>query len=121
MLHQRKQILEFAISNASYIAEHSPEKITLENSCDLHDEIFNQQYFIIGRYNSTKFLGSHTFEFVDLIQEYLEDNYGSDYKFDFSDPEKIVNMGAYIIGLEIIEEVIAGQIGAMKIKEELSA
>ena len=121
MVEQKRQILEFAISNASYIAQYSPEKMTLENSCDLHDEIFNQQYFIIGRYGATQFLSTFTFECIDLIQEYLEDNHGPDYEFDFSDPERIANLTAYIIGLEIIEEVIAGQIGVMKIKEELSA
>ena len=84
-------------------------KETLEsyNGCyyDLHNEVFNTDYYIIGTYEAEQALEQYgTFEAIRKIQEYEQDNYGEIYT-DLSDPEKIANMLYYIIGNEAINDL----------------
>ena len=84
-------------------------KNTLEsyNGCyyDLHDEVFNTDYYIIGTYEAEQALDQYgTFEAIRKIQEYENDNFG-EVLTDLSDPEKIANMLYYIVGNEAIQEL----------------
>ena len=84
-------------------------KETLEfyNSCysDLHNEVFNTNYYIIGTYEAEQALEQYgTFEAIRKIQEYENDNFG-EVLTDLSDPEKIANMLYYIIGNEAINDL----------------
>lgn len=72
-----------------------------EHKEDLHHEIFNTDYYIIGTYQATKWLGEEVFNVIEYIKEYENNNFG-EVTTDFSDPEKIVNMYVYIIGEEIV-------------------
>ena len=67
----------------------------------LHQWLFNQDYYIIGYYNATKWLGSDAFEAIGMIQEYEQDNFG-EVNTDLSCSEKVANMTAYIIGEQLI-------------------
>jgi hypothetical protein len=73
--------------------------------CDLHNEIFNSDYYIIGYYYAEQWLLNNggTFYNIDLIKEYEESNFGEVYT-DFSSSEKVVNMAVYILGEEILNE-----------------
>tara|TARA_A100001201_G_scaffold121010_1_gene104563 strand:- start:20 stop:349 length:330 start_codon:yes stop_codon:yes gene_type:complete len=79
------------------------EKEIRENIDDLHHDIFNTDYYIIGRYEAKQWLGDQVFNIIEIIREYEEFNFGS-VNTDFSEPEKIVNMYVYIIGEEIVQE-----------------
>jgi hypothetical protein len=68
---------------------------------DLHHHCFNTDYYIIGTYKATQWLGDQVFNVIEYIKEYENDNFG-EVTTDFSDPEKIVNMYVYIIGEEIV-------------------
>ena len=68
---------------------------------DLHHHCFNTDYYIIGTYQATKWLGEEVFNVIEYIKEYENNNFG-EVTTDFSDPEKIVNMYFYIIGEEIV-------------------
>tara|TARA_R100001163_G_C5012176_1_gene157705 strand:+ start:344 stop:679 length:336 start_codon:yes stop_codon:yes gene_type:complete len=68
---------------------------------DLHHHCFNTDYYIIGTYKATKWLGEEVFNVIEYIKEYENNNFG-EVTTDFSDPEKIVNMYVYIIGEEIV-------------------
>ena len=68
---------------------------------ELHHECFNTDYYIIGTYKATKWLGEEVFNVIEYIKEYENNNFG-EVTTDFSDPEKIVNMYVYIIGEEIV-------------------
>ena len=46
------------------------------------------------------------FEVIEHIREYEEFQFG-EVNTDFSSPEKVVNMYAYIIGEEIVQEYLA--------------
>lgn len=88
------------------------EKIieTLENGfdgyyCDLHNEVFNTDYYIIGTYEAEKALEEYgVFDAIRLVKEYEIDNFGELFT-DIADPEKLVNMLYYIIGDEVIAEM----------------
>ena len=70
---------------------------------DLHHYLLNQDYFIIGTYKAKKWLGSEVFDVIETIREYEQSNFG-EVSTDFSDPEKVANMYAYILGEEILSE-----------------
>ena len=75
--------------------------IQLIKDDELHNEIFNTDYYIIGTYKAKKWLGDMAFDIIGFIKEYEEDNFGEVFT-DLSDAEKVVNMYVYIIGEEII-------------------
>lgn len=83
---------------------------TLENGydgyyCDLHNEVFNTDYYVIGTYLAKKILEEYdVFEAIELVQTYEKERFGEIYT-DLSDPEKLINMVYYIIGDEVIGEM----------------
>jgi len=70
---------------------------------DLHHEVFNTDYYIIGTYKATQWLGDQVFHIIEFIKEYEQNNFGK-VLTDFSDPEKIVNMYVYIIGEDVVAD-----------------
>lgn len=83
---------------------------TLENGydgyyCDLHNEVFNTDYYIIGTGLAKDALREYdVFEAIELVQDYERNVFGEIYT-DFSDPEKLINMVYYVIGEEVIGEM----------------
>lgn len=70
--------------------------------CDLHNEVFNTDYYIIGTYAAKEALREYdVFEAIELVQNYEKEQFGEVYT-DCSDPEKLINMVYYIIGDEVI-------------------
>jgi len=88
-----------------FINDSNNKDIVKNNLDDLHHEIFNTDYYIIGRYEATKWLGDQVFNVINIIKEYENDNFGS-VNTDFSEVEKVVNMYVYIIGEEIVSEYL---------------
>jgi hypothetical protein len=83
--------------------EENDQKWIKENFDDLHHEAFNTDYYIIGTQKAIEWLGAEVFNVIEIIKEYEQSNFG-EVNTDLSDPEKIVNMYAYIIGETIVEE-----------------
>jgi hypothetical protein len=76
--------------------------------CDLHNEVFNTDYYIIGTYKAKEALKEYdVFEALEKVQTYEEENFGEVYT-DLSDPEKLINMLYYIIGEEVLFEMMDG-------------
>ena len=76
--------------------------------CDLHNEVFNTDYYIIGTYEAKKALEAHgVFDAIEKIKAYEEENFGEIYT-DLSNPEKLINMLYYIIGEEVLHEIMDG-------------
>jgi GDP-D-mannose dehydratase len=69
---------------------------------DLHHYLLNESYFIIGTYKAKQWLGDETFDAIQKIKEYEQDNFG-ECNTEFSDPERVANMLAYILGEEILQ------------------
>lgn len=70
---------------------------------EVHFHLFNEDYYIIGRYQAEQWLEGFTFQAIEAIREYEQTNFG-EVNTDFSDPEKVVNMFVYIVGEEILSE-----------------
>lgn len=73
--------------------------------CNLHNELFNTDYFIIGSYKAEEWLKENVgiFTAIDEIKDYEQFNFGK-VNTDLSSAEKVVNMYAYIKGEEILAE-----------------
>ena len=72
-------------------------------SSDLHCETCNRDMFIIGTHNAKEWLGDNSFDAIQKIKEYEQDNFG-ECNTDFSDAEDVANMLAYILGDELLNE-----------------
>ena len=69
---------------------------------DLHNEVFNTGYYIIGTYQAKQALTVYgVFEAIEEVQEYEDNAFGERYT-DVSDPEKLANMLYYILGEMIV-------------------
>lgn len=86
------------------IGEYSTEYIS-NNLSDIHHEIFNTDYYIIGSYKAQQWLGDKVFEVINFIKDYEQFHFG-EVTTDLSCSEKVVNMYVYIIGLEIVAEFV---------------
>jgi hypothetical protein len=73
------------------------------DSGELHHKLFNEDYFIIGTFQAKQWLGSEVFDAIETIKEYEQDNFG-EVTTDFSNPEKVANMLAYVLGEQILGE-----------------
>tara|TARA_R100001082_G_scaffold68999_1_gene39090 strand:- start:228 stop:572 length:345 start_codon:yes stop_codon:yes gene_type:complete len=83
-----------------FISEQSDDWIH-DNYEELHHHAFNTDYYIIGTYKATQWLGDHVFDCINIIKEYEQDNFGQ-VTTDLSNPEKVVNMYTYIVGEQVV-------------------
>ena len=73
--------------------------------CDLHNEVFNTDYYIIGTWQAKEALNEYDVsDAIKTVREYEESNFGEVYT-DVTNPEALVNMLYYIIGEEVIGEM----------------
>lgn len=93
---------------SSYIAEGIKEmKRYTELPSDpqeLHFKLFNEDYYIIGYFQSEEWLIKHrmeTFEAISIVQEYEKEQFGECRMYD--NAESVVNMLAYIYGEELLK------------------
>ena len=70
---------------------------------DLHNELFNSDYYIIGYYQAEQWLINNTgvFNGISIVQDYEKENFG-EVNTDLSSSEKVVNMLVYIAGEEVL-------------------
>jgi len=96
-----KQIKNELIEKAIEHLEYTPDCF----GADLHNEIYNSDYFIIGRFEAKEYLEANygVFEAIEKIREYEMDNFG-EVNTDLSEPEKVLNMLVYILGEEVLAE-----------------
>ena len=73
--------------------------------CDLHNEVFNTNYYIIGTYEAKEALKQYdVFKAIEKVKDYEELNFG-EVTTDISDPEKLANMLYYIVGEDVISDM----------------
>ena len=89
-----------------------------EDISELHHQLFNTDYYIIGRYACERWLVdgelNQTFEVIDYIKEYEQMNFG-EVSTNFSEAEHIVNMYTYIIGEEILYDLLSDKQGLLEL------
>tara|TARA_X000001382_G_scaffold80559_1_gene56689 strand:+ start:355 stop:717 length:363 start_codon:yes stop_codon:yes gene_type:complete len=85
-----------------------------EDIAELHHNLFNIDYYIIGRYQAKQWLSDEVFNVIDYIKEYEEMNFG-EVSTNFSEAEHIVNMYTYIIGEEILYDLLSNKQGLLEL------
>ena len=74
--------------------------------CDLHHEVFNTSYYIVGTWKAKEALMEYdVWEAIEKVQTREKEIFGEVFT-DLSDPIKVVNMVFYIIGEEVIWEML---------------
>ncbi len=73
---------------------------------EIHNEVFNTDYFIIGRYDAEQWLINNggIFNAIETIKDYEQDNFG-EVNTDLSEPERVCNMYVYILGEEVLNSL----------------
>ena len=72
-----------------------------------HHVLFNQDYYIIGYWESELWLEKHgvsVWEAIELVKSYETDHFGEVYT-DLTCPKKVVNMVAYIVGYWVLQDI----------------
>ena len=101
---KKQEIKNFCLERLREIAEWGGNQDYRDAEVgDLHNEIFNTEYYIIGRYQAKQWMGADAFDMIGDVQEYERDNFGEVHT-DLSEPESVVNMWVYIQGWNIIHE-----------------
>ena len=87
-----------------FLEDQGPEWVQ-EHIDEIHHYAFNEDYYIIGYYQAEQWLGSasNVFDVITTIQEYEDMQFGESVT-DLGDSEKVVNMYAYIVGEEVVNE-----------------
>ena len=91
--------------------------LTTENKDDWHFLCFNEDYYIIGYFEASKWLKRHSigeFEAVEIVKEFELDHFGM-----FTtriNSESIVNMLAYIYGEELIYSFKAEEVEELELE-----
>lgn len=82
--------------------------LTVDNVGDWHFYAFNENYYIIGYYEAEQWMKKHgvsSFEAISECVHYERDNFGECYK-TYDNAETTVNMYVYILGEELISEML---------------
>jgi len=90
------------------------DQLREEHGCPLrglHQELFNTDYYIIGRFYAEEWLGRSSWDAVRMVQEYERDQFGETYT-DTTDPERLANMVAYILGEEALYSMTEEEVTA---------
>ena len=103
-MYKEKEIKEYAEEQIKESLKYDNDY--LDNDIyDIHQDLFNTDYYIIGIYQAKKWLGDMAFDVIGIVRKYEEDEFGEVYT-DLSDAEKVVNMYVYRVGEEILQDVI---------------
>ena len=98
--HKLQEIKEHIIDNIEYYEGTQAD--------ELHNELFNTDYYLIGYYNCEQWLFdnniNNTFRVIGYIKDYEQNNFGESYT-DFTSSESVVNMYTYIIGEQIFNHI----------------
>ena len=101
---------EFEGSTLQELAQDAVEKLNDgiglgTYGADLHNDLFNSDYYIIGCYQAEQWLIANTgvFNAIGIIQEYENMQFG-EVSTDLSEPERVCNMIVYIAGEEVLNE-----------------
>jgi hypothetical protein len=101
---KQKELREFCIERLQEIADYeTTHDFKRRYTSDLHNDIFNTDYYIVGRYQAKQWMGGDAFDMIGDVVEYEKDNFG-EITTDLSEPENVVNMWVYVQGWELIDE-----------------
>ena len=103
---KKQELYEHALERLKEIIEYDDdalEEIRQGEISDIFHKIFNEDYYIVGYYQASQWLGADTFECIAEIQEYEDTHFGERFT-DLGNAEKVANMYAYVVGYELVEK-----------------
>ena len=97
--HTKAELIDYTINGLELL------KGTNIEADEVHNQIFNTEYYIIGTYKAEKWLekSGGIFNIIREVQEYEKWQFGELYT-DVTNPEKLVNMYVYIMGEDILND-----------------
>lgn len=102
---KEEEIFKFTVDRLREMRDYDADILDDADVADLHNTIFNTDYYIVGRFQAKEWLGEDTFEALGRIVEYEKGNFG-EVTTDLSEPEHVANMYVYILGWECIDEAV---------------
>jgi len=94
----QSHINEYLKENGDYLKDNLDRYSDIN---ELHNMIFNTDYFLMGYYQCEQWLKDKAFECIGIVQDYEKDQFG-EVSTDLSNSENVVNMYAYIVGEELL-------------------
>jgi len=102
--YKRDEIQNYLDERVSEIKKYDKDEFNkLVRDGELHNEIFNTDYYMVYTGECEDWLGDHVFEVIRTVKEYEEFQFG-EVTTDITDPCKLVNTYVYIVGEELIGE-----------------
>lgn len=98
------EVREYTKDRLEEALDYDPNYLDENDVHDIHHQLFNEDYYIIGTWKAEQWLGSKAFEVIGIIKEYEEDQFGEVYTV-LSNPEMVVNMYVYIVGESILYDM----------------
>ena len=92
---------EIANEMINYIENYGIQDIYL---CDMANELYNTDYYIIGIYQAKEWLKKYFDDMLETI-EYWEDETGEPFKDSITEVEKIATLVAYTVADSVLYEV----------------
>ena len=106
MYYKQEEIQEYLDDRIKESVDYDKDYLEKDRG-DIHHQLFNEDYYMIGYYNCRKWLGDKAFEVIGIIKEYEEDNFG-EVNTDLSSEESVVNMYTYIVGEHLLNKMEIG-------------
>ena len=100
MYYKENEIKEYAQEQIKESLKYDNDYLNNDIS-EIHHDLFNTDYYIIGYYKAEKWLSNNVFSVIEEIKEYEQNNFG-EVTTDFSSSESVVNMFVYILGEYIL-------------------
>ena len=108
MNYKKEEIKAYAIDQIQELKKYDLEEYNqLVQDGEIHNRLFNEDYYIIGYYQASQWLKTHNigeFEAMAIVQQYEIDHFGESTKV-YDNSESVVNMLAYIWGAEILSDM----------------
>lgn len=110
-IFSEETILDYIATN---VMDHETEESYLD---DVFDDLFNSDFWIIGRFEATTALNNFNgyehgteldgvFGAIEFVKNYEQQEFGEAQADDISDPEKLSNLVAYIMGENAFNEIL---------------
>ena len=106
MNYKKEEIKSYALEQIQELKKYDLEEYTqLVQDGELHNRLFNEDYYIIGTFEAKEWLQNEVFEVMEFVKDYEVDNFGESHT-ELTNPEKLVNMYVYILGEIVLGEIL---------------
>ena len=106
MNYKKEEIKAYALEQIQELKKFDIEEFNqLVQDGELHNRLFNEDYYIIGTFEAKEWLQNEVFEIMEYVKDYEIDHFGESHT-ELTNPEKLVNTYVYILGEEILGELL---------------